>query len=57
MYRLKVNELAHAVSSNNIKRNLKNLQIHLLELKFDVSDPIDSIHFLTEFRNTAFELK
>lgn len=56
-YRIKIVKPAHTVSSRNIKRNLLNLQIYLLELKFDGNDPITIINFLTEFSSTGDDLQ
>lgn len=56
-YWLKMVEPAHAVSSKTIKRNLQNLQIHLLDLKFDRIDLIAITKFLTELSKFSEDLK
>lgn len=56
-YRLRVIASVYQISSSTIKWNLQNLQLHLLALKFNGSDPITVIIYLTELSNTADDLQ
>lgn len=56
-YRQKVKTSTNCVYLSTVKRNLQILRPHFLDLKFAGSYPIKVINFLTEFANTADDLK